>query len=216
MKPGGVVVWVVGDKTHNGNKSLTSFKHAIYFQEIGFNVHDVMIYQKQNPVPVNRGNAYQGCFEYMFIFTKGKPNTFNCIREKAVRSNHINNFTQRNRDGVLSEGKHIIIHETKPRHNIWSYGVGLGGTTSDKFAFKHPAMFPEQLAHDHIISWSNPGDIVFDPMCGAGTTLKMAALLGRRFIGCDISQEYVNIAQERIQQVKGQSTLSSISPEVTG
>lgn len=199
-KPGGVVVWVVGDKIHKGNKTLTSFKHALYFQEIGFNVHDVMIYKKKN-TPFMRSNAYTNCFEFMFVFSKGSPNTFNPIMEPTVRNGFEKMPANKKADGinnkVLSK-----LNEFKSRNNIWEYAVGLGGTTSDKIAFKHPAVFPEKLAEDHILSWSKQGDVVFDPMAGSGTTLKMALKNKRNYIGCDISSEYIEIAEERLKSLQ--------------
>ncbi|WP_121020441.1 DNA-methyltransferase [Helicobacter vulpis] len=201
LKKGGVAVWVVGDKIRNGNRSLTSFKHALYFQEIGFNVHDVMIYAKKN-TPFMRSNAYTNSYEYMFIFSKGKPKTFNPLKEATARHGAEMLVANKKADGknykVLRE-----LKKEKTRTNIWFYAVGLGGTTNDKEAFKHPATYPEQLAQDHILSWSNEGDIVLDPMCGSGTTCKMAFLNKRNFIGIDISQEYIDIAQKRLDKYMG-------------
>lgn len=195
---GGVVVWVVGDKI-NGGRSLTSFRQAILFQEIGFNVHDVMIYQKKN-TPFMRSNAYTNSYEYMFILSKGKPKTFNPLKEKTVRSGPEMLVHNKLSDGVNKK----ILKELKPektRTNIWPYAVGLGGTTSDKIAFKHPAIFPEKLAYEHILSWSNKGDLVFDPMCGSGTTCKMAKVASRKYLGVDISDEYIEIAKTRLKGV---------------
>lgn len=197
---GGIVVWVVGDKVKNGNRSLTSFRQAIYLQDIGFNIHDVMIYRKKN-TPFMRSNAYTNCFEFMFVASKGKPNTFNPLKTKTIRQGQEMLVFNKQADGINKK----ILGTLKPEKtltNIWDYAVGLGGTTNDKIAFKHPAVFPEKLAHDHIYSWTKEGDIVFDPMCGSGTTCKMAKLLKRNYIGCDISKEYVEIAKERISNVE--------------
>ena len=196
-KLGGIVVWVVGDKITKGNKTLTSFKQALKFQEIGFNVHDTMIYKKKN-TPFMRSNAYTNCFEFMFVFSKGSPKTFNPLKEKTVRSGEEMLVHNKKADGI---NKKILgkLKEEKTKTNIWEYAVGLGGTTRDKIAFKHPATFPEKLAEDHILSWTNKGDIVFDPMSGSGTTCKMAFLNERKYLGCDISEEYVNIAKERLK-----------------
>lgn len=201
-KDGGVVVWVVGDKIIKGNKSLTSFKQALIFQSIGFKVHDTMIYKKKN-TPFMRSNAYTNCFEYMFVFSKGSPKTFNPLKEKTVRNGEEMLVCNKKSDGI---NKKILgkLNKEKTKTNIWEYAVGLGGTTKDKIAFKHPAVFPEKLAEDHILSWSNDGDVVFDPMCGSGTTCKMAVLNNRKYIGCDISQEYVNIANERLKNINKQ------------
>lgn len=196
-KQGGVVVWVVGDKISKGNKSLTSFKQALLFQEVGFNVHDTMIYKKKN-TPFMRSNAYTNCFEYMFVFSKGSPKTFNPLKVKTVRSGEEMLVHNKKSDGINKKtpGR---LNEEKTKTNIWEYAVGLGGTTNDKIAFKHPATFPEKLAEDHILSWSIEGDVVFDPMCGSGTTCKMAFLNNRKYLGCDISEEYVSISKERLK-----------------
>jgi site-specific DNA-methyltransferase (adenine-specific) len=199
-KQGGLVVWVVGDKIHKGNRSLTSFKQAIYFQEIGFNVHDVMIYKKKN-TPFMRSNAYTNCYEFMFVFAKGSPSTYNPIKEATVRQGYEKMPANKKADGVNNK---VLskLNDLKTRNNIWEYAVGLGGTTSDKIAFQHPAVFPEKLAEDHILSWTNKKDIVFDPMMGSGTTLKMALKNGRNFVGCDISSDYVAIAEERLKNLQ--------------
>ncbi|MCY3832184.1 MAG: site-specific DNA-methyltransferase [Chloroflexi bacterium] len=192
---GGVVVWVVGDRIKNG-RSLTSFRQAIYFQEIGFSAHDIMIYQKKN-TPFMRSNAYTNAYEFMFVMSKGKPKTFNPLKEATQR--HGFEMLPHNKlpDGINKKTLKELKKE-KTRTNIWSYAVGLGGTTNDKIAFRHPAVFPEKLALEHILSWSNPGDLVLDPMCGSGTTGKMALLNNRRFIGIDVSEEYIDIARQRL------------------
>lgn len=195
-KIGGIVVWVVGDKIVKGNKSLTSFKHALTFQSVGFNVHDVMIYKKKN-TPFMRSNAYTNCYEFMFIFSKGSPKTFNPLKDKTVRSGNEMLVHNKKPDGINKKTMGKLNNE-KTKTNIWEYAVGLGGTTRDKIAFKHPALFPEKLAKDHILSWSKEGDIVFDPMCGSGTTLKMAKLNNRSFLGCDMSEEYCDISRQRV------------------
>lgn len=206
-KDGGVVVWVVGDKTIKGSESGTSFKQALYFKEIGFNLHDTMIYQKLNPFGTS-GNPpirYSQGFEYMFIFSKGRINTFNPIKEPCKYGGTISksSTSRKNRQsdgGEFDDLRKIngLIKKEKIVSNIFSYQTGFNHTTKDKFAFKHPAMFPEKLVEDHIRSWSNPGDNVFDPFGGAGTTAKMAKLNGRNFIHIDLSEEYCEIARQRL------------------
>lgn len=195
-KNGGVVVWVVADRI-NGGRSLTSFKQGLFFQEIGFSVHDVMIYRKKN-TPFMRSNAYTNCYEFMFVLSKGKPKTFNPLKERTVRNGFEmvvhNKKADAKNNKVLKE-----LKKEKTKTNIWSYAVGLHGTTSDTIAFEHPAVFPENLATDHILSWSNEGDTIFDPMCGSGTTCKMALVHNRKYIGVDVSERYINIAKKRIQ-----------------
>ena len=194
-KQGGVVVWVVGDATINGSETGTSFRQALYFKEIGLNLHDTMIYAKQNPVPYNH-NRYNPQFEFMFVLSKGKPNIFNGIREYKKTKGKCGNFRYPN--GSLKRANMINKENTKLRNNIWFYIVG---TASGNENFRHPAQFPEQLANDHILSWSNKGDIVLDPMCGSGTTCKMAKENGRKYIGIEISPEYCEIARNRINAI---------------
>lgn len=191
-KTGGIVVWVVGDKTKDGSETCTSFKQVLYAKEIGFNIHDTMIYMSDKP-PLSH-NRYEQKFEYMFVFSKGKPKTFNPIMEEckyAGSSKKARTFRQTGED-LMKTHDEGIVHDTKIKGNVWTYSTGYQKSTKDKIVFKHPAVFPEQLAQDHILSWSNESDIIFDPMCGAGTTCKMAYLNKRNFIGIDMSEEYIN------------------------
>lgn len=202
-KIGGVLVWVVGDETKNFCESLTSFKQAIYFVDhCGFNLLDTMIYAKKSYAPAYPTmRRYAQTFEYMFVLSKGKPSTFNPIRtskEKSSISNKEETNGFRQKDGSIKLKRMKTSNLTKAECNVWVYDVGFNKSSKDKISFVHPATFPEQLAHDHIASWSNEGDIVFDPMCGSGTTCKMAKQLGRNFIGIDISEEYCEIAKQRI------------------
>ena len=205
-KEGGVVVWIIGDKTIKGNESGTSFKQALYFKEIGFNLWDTMIYQKIGGLKNNPNiPRYASDFEYMFILSKGKPKTFNEIRVPcSTAGKKINNtITQRQKNGNLKPITltHKEVQNTKRKGNIWSYNVGFNKSTKDKIAFKNPGIFPEKLAEDHILSWSNKSDIVMDIFMGSGTTAKMSILNNRNYIGFEISKEYVNIANERISMI---------------
>ena len=200
-KDGGVVVWIVNDKTKNGSETLTSFKQALYFREIGFKLHDTMIYAKNNPTP-QKSNRYQSSFEYMFVFSKGKPNTFNPILEdKKYIEDRKNKQYNKKQDGTQIIRAYTSTSNKKVKSNIWTYSVGLHHSTKDRFAFKHPAIFPEKLAEDHILSWSNEGDIVLDCCMGSGTTGKMALLNKRKFIGIEKVQEYFNISKQRIESI---------------
>jgi len=196
-KEGGVIVWVVADATIKGSETGTSFRQALYFKEIGFNLHDTMIWEKPGFSAVGALKVrYAPVFEYMFIFSKGNLKTFNPLKDRKVKHpNSILSGTIRNKNGTMKrmsgEGKIYGKNGLGQRYNIWKIN-----TQTQKQ--KHPAVFPEQLANDHIISWSNEGDLVYDPMCGSGTTLKMALLNKRNFIGSEISEEYCNIARERI------------------
>ena len=202
-KDGGVVVWVVGDSVKNGTKTLKCFEQALYFKSIGFNMYDVIIYQKTSPSPPHK-NRYFNSFEYQFILCKGKPNTINLLKDRPNKcaGTIVGTITRRERDGSLTTKKAVRIGDLGVRTNIWTYAVGNNKTTTDKFAFKHPAMFPEKLAEDHILSWSNENDLIFDPFMGANTTGKMALLNNRRFIGVEKVKEYFNIAQKRIETAK--------------
>jgi len=205
-KEGGIVVWVVKDKI-NGGYTLTSFKQGLFFQKVGFQMHDIMIYKKKN-TPFMRKNAYTNCYEFMFVLSKGNPKTFNPLKEKTVRSGYEALPHNKRADGI-NKKKMGKLNKEKVKTNMWAYAVGLGGTTRDRIAFKHPAVFPEKLAEDHILSWSNEGDLVFDPMCGSGTTCKMAKLNNRNFIGCDVGEDYIEISKERIKIAEKQKLLKS-------
>jgi site-specific DNA-methyltransferase (adenine-specific) len=206
IKKGGIVVWVVGDKIKNGDRTLTSFRHALYFQEIGFNVHDIMIYRKKN-TPFMRSNAYTNCYEFMFVLAKGSPNTFNPLKTKTIRNGKEKLVANKKTDGINNKVWGELKTE-KTLTNIWEYAVGLGGSTNDRIAFKHTAIFPEKLAEDHILSWSNKDDLVLDPMCGSGTTCKMAKVNGRKYIGMDISENYCMISNERLEMADKQMKMN--------
>lgn len=199
-KDGGVVVWVVGDATINGSETGTSFRQALYFKEIGFNLHDTMIYQKNNFANPS-SNRYHQIFEFMFVLSKGKPKSFNPIKDrKNVCFGESNWGTNkaRQKDGSFKERQKKIVSEYGMRYNIWEFMTSKGFATKDNFAYSHPAIFPEKVAYDHIFSWSNEGDTVLDCFLGSGTTGKVAKQLNRKFIGIEISQEYLDIAKRRI------------------
>lgn len=216
-KDGGVVVWVVNDKTKNYCESLTSFKTAILFVEnAGFNLHDTMIYKRQAAFP-DVVRYYQE-FEYMFVFSKGKPKTINLLRqnksESTIKRNNSglhNSRNERQQNGEIKKGNiksvervnNSKLDDTRVKSNIWEIATGSQKSTKDKIAFQHPAIFPEQLANDHIISWSNENDIVYDCFAGSGTTAKMAILNNRNWIVSEISSEYCEIIKERIKIDKG-------------
>jgi DNA modification methylase len=196
VKDGGVVVWVVGDATIKGSETGTSFKQALYFKEIGFNLHDTMIFQK-NSYPFPPTNRYYQVFEYMFVLSKGKPKTTNIQRVPTIGHKH-KSSAQRQKDGTMKDMKYAMGFDTRKGDNIWKLDVGYAKSSIDKFSFEHPATFPEKLAEDHILSWSNEGDTILDPMAGSGTTLKMAKKNNRNYVGIEISPEYIKIIEERL------------------
>lgn len=218
-KPGGVVVWVVGDKTVNGSEKLIPYKQCLYFQSIGFNVWDTMIYQKEFcPFPANV--RYNQQFEFMFVFSKGKVKTFNPLKESKSEKEiekilkgriKVGSKSYRNKDGttdradsddrMLKRLEKSVQSTEKTMGNVWKINAGYMVGSKDKIAFEHPATFPEKLAEDHILSWSNEGDLILDPFMGSGTTAKMAKLNNRNFVGFDISQEYCDIANKRLEGI---------------
>lgn len=205
LKAGGVVVWVIGDATIKGSETGTSFKQALFFKEIGFNLHDTMIFRKRNPIPQIYRRRYTNEFEYMFVFSKGPVATHNPLMIDCLHAGlELNGTTYKNYSKHEQKRSKMAkpVKNRKIRGNIWEYVVGKN--LEDQEAKAHPAPFPCQLARDHIYSWSNRGDLILDPMCGSGTSCKVALQLGRRFIGIDISQEYCEIAKGRMNEVQAQ------------
>lgn len=210
-KDGGVVVWVVGDTTLNGDESGTSFRQALFFKECGFKLYDTMIYEKSGCGACGSNRAYIQNFEYMFVLSKGIPKSINLIYDrenKVVGEQNVNHH----RDFYTTDsstGRKYRKIETKKygrRFNIWRYNQG---NTRDEFAKQHPAPFPEALVKDHMISWSNENDIVLDPFMGSGTTAKVALENNRKFIGFEISEEYCNLAEERIKNLETNKVIST-------
>jgi site-specific DNA-methyltransferase (adenine-specific) len=199
IKPGGVIVWVVGDATVNGSESGSSFRQALGFMDIGFNLHDTMIYEKVNYVPLTH-NRYEQAFEYMFVLSKGRPRTFNPLRIPKRTNSRPGRFHQKPGDGVFTAAhSSSSAVPDKIASNIFSYAVGL-----DKSG--HPAAFPEDLARTQVTTWSNAGDTILDPFMGSGTTGKVSVEEGRKFIGIDVSAEYVELARNRIRAANRTTT----------
>jgi len=200
VKNGGVVVWVIADQTKKFNESGTSFRHALGFKEVGFNLFDTMIYLKPPRGACGNNQSYWQTFEYMFVFSKGKPVTINLLVDRENKDERNGDTgSKRLKDGTLKTIKRKGYGKTGRRTNVWTYNVGNGHTATDKYARLHPATFPEKLAEDHILSWTNKGDIVFDPFMGSGTTAKMALKNSRKFIGSEIVEKYCRIANNRLK-----------------
>jgi site-specific DNA-methyltransferase (adenine-specific) len=204
LKKGGVITWVVGDGTDKGSETGTSFRQALFFKQIGFNIHDTMIYMKNN-FSNPSSNRYHQIFEYMFILSKGKPKTFNPIKDrKNIYAGHVGSWgknTSRQVDGSMVERKKKVIEEYGQRYNVWTYKTSKNGQ-EDEIAYKHPAIFPIQLVIDNIISWTNENDIVYDPFMGSGTTAKACILTDRKYLGSEISNEYCDIIKERLKIIQ--------------
>jgi len=215
-KEGGVVVWIVNDATIDGSETGNSFIQALYFKDCGFNLHDTMIYQKENPVPTGGNTRYFQAFEYMFVFSKGTPKTFNPIMVKRTNKWNDKRISRnksfvRDKDGNF-DSRRVDLNLDQPvkNRNVWTVPVGGGISAEEKIAFKHPAIFPEKIAEDHILSWSNEGDVIFDPFTGSGTTGKMALKNNRSFIGTEIVPEYYAIAEERLGRFRKMHDLLSM------
>lgn len=200
-KPGGVVVWVVSDGTDCGSETGTSFRQALYFKDVaGFRLHDTMIWRKTNPLPQVRQPRYASCFEYMFVFSKGKPKTFNPLMRKTKYGGLERWSKEKNVNAETGRTlKHMVFKEYALEYNVWEMQVARNKTS-------HPAVFPAELANRHISTWSNPGDIVLDPFVGSGTTAIEALKLNRHYIGFDISEEYCQMTRDRLEEQKGIQT----------
>lgn len=209
-KEGGVVVWVVGDATIKGSETGTSFRQALLFMDKGFRLHDTMIYQKTG-TPFPSKVRYNQCFEYMFVFSKGKPKTFNPIMKPNKTAGAVRHTRKyRNKKGELVAGFNgKSVKKMGIENNIWVIKNGMYKSTHDKIAFEHPAIFPEELCEKHIKSWSSEGDIVFDPFMGSGTTAKMAILNNRNYVGSEISKEYCDVAHQRLLSIEGIKDIES-------
>lgn len=213
VKDGGVVVWVVNDKTKDGDESGSSFRQALYFKEVGFKLWDTMIWEKENGYPGDFGKRYRPAFEYMFVFVKGKePKTFNPKTEPTRNPGVAFSKVRLEREGRRYLGGRtgsLVVAERRIAKNVFTYPTGfvLSGGRGQLAAFKHPAVFPESLALDRISEWSNPGDLVYDCFMGSGTTAKAAHQLNRRWIGSEISSEYVELANKRLEPYLAQEAL---------
>ena len=201
-KQGGVLIWVVGDATINGDETGSSFKQALYFKEVGFKLHDTMIWHKPNSFNFGSNSCYRQSFEYMFVLSKGKIKTVNLIKDVPTKlKGQKVKGARKHANGVRDIVPDFIVSDYKKRNNVWHIPVGTNNNN-------HPAIFPEKLAEDHILSWSNERDLIYDPMIGSGTVAKMALLNNRKFIGSEISKEYCEEANKRIRPLLHQLRLN--------
>lgn len=199
LKQGGVMVWVVGDATIDGCETLSSFRQALYFVDhAGFKMHDTMIYHKNGMVVNNHHPRYIESFEYMFVLSKNTPKTFNGQLRKTLTEGALTGSGKRQRNGELQTFNNVRTPTPAYSLDVNVWRIYSGGGHNDQYSSAHPAAFPEKLAERHILTWSNPGDVVLDFFMGSGTTAKMARNNGRRYIGCDIAAEYVALSNERL------------------
>jgi site-specific DNA-methyltransferase (adenine-specific) len=189
-KPGGVVVWIIGDQTKNGAETLTSFRQALAFDALGLRMHDTMIYEKSG-VAYPDSNRYLQVVEWMFVMSKGKPKTANLLRDRPNK--YVGTMGGNGRGGLCKRNENGI------RFNIWRYPTGRDNSTKDRVAYEHPCVMPEALARDHILTWSKEGETVLDCFAGSGTTLKMARETNRRYLGIEVNQTYVDIINKRLE-----------------
>lgn len=197
LKPGGVIVWVVADATKDGSETGSSMEQALHFKRLGLNLHDTMIWHKGVFTGVGSVQCRYGpSTEFMFVFSDGRPKTFNAIKD---RKNIHEGASGKAATVRLPSGEKIRkTHEAMPlgefgiRFNVWQIPPQQNEL--------HPAPFPDNLARDHVATWSNPGDLVLDPFSGSGTTAKAAKTLGRQFIGLEVNPDYCAIAEQRIAQ----------------
>lgn len=204
LKTGGIIVWIVSDGTTNGSETGTSFRQALYFIEVGFNLHDTMIWEKDG-FSFPECNRYPQVFEYMFVFSKGVPKTFHPLKDRNTKNAGVGiHGTDRLSDGSTKKirDNNTIIGDYGTRYNVWQQP-----SVKNSSKVGHPAMFPLQLAKDHILSWSNERDIVLDPFMGSGTTAIACIETDRECIGYEIDKTYYEIAQERIYQATKQQKM---------
>ena len=202
--PGGVVVWIVQDQVKDGGFTGSSFRQALHFQELGFALHNTIIMRAINGRLPQRVR-YTPQSHFAFVFSKGRPRYVNLIRDRRNKyaGHRKKHWFARQKNGTKTRGKSgKVVPPFGERGDVWTYVVGRNHTTKDKEAFEHPALMAEAMATDHILSWSRPGDLVFDPMCGSGTTCKMALIHNRRYLGMEIHKDYWEIAVRRLAKAK--------------
>lgn len=197
LKPGGIIVWNVNDKTEGGSETGTSFRQALYFiDNCGLRLNDTMIWEKTNPMPQVKQPRYNQVFEYMFVLSKGTPKTFNPIMVPCKCAGQDYDSTCKNMGGENGRTeKHFKINSEKVDSNVWKFAIAQNSTS-------HPAVFPYELPYRHIISWTNEGDLVLDPFIGSGTTALAALDTGRNYLGFEMNEEYYELSRSRTEKRK--------------
>ena len=209
LKEGGIIVWNVNDAVENGSRTCTSFRQVLFFvEECGLKLNDTMIWQKLNPMPQVKQCRYSDCFEYMFVFSKGKPKTFNPIKVPCKSAGKNYNSTGKNIGGENGRRElNYIVNSEKVKNNIWEYGVASNKKTmeieidGEKIEVRHPAVFPIEMVIDHIKSWTNEGDIVLDPFMGSGTVAMASILTNRKYVGIELNEHYHMLCMKNISDL---------------
>lgn len=208
---------------------LIPFRVAIAAQEDGWYVRSVIIWNKPNAMPESVKDRPTESHEYILLLTKSENYYWNqdAVREnltessisrlsqniekqtgsyrvqdktngpmKAVSSWHGSKFTN-SRDievyGNVGMGERIELPGRNVR-SVWSF-------PTHPYKEAHFATFPEELPERCIKAGSKEGDIVLDPFTGSGTTLFVAARLGRKSVGYELSQEYCDLIINRNRQM---------------
>jgi site-specific DNA-methyltransferase (adenine-specific) len=201
---GGIVVWVVGEQVKKGTETGTAARQKLHFMDLGFRCSTMIMVTSRVRFP-QRGR-YPSVFDYAFVLTKGRPRHFHAICDK--KNKYVGEkfrWKLRERDGRIVKREHChdkYVGVFGSRMNVWFYHVGYMKTTTDKDAYGHPALMPEKMAEDFIISFSRPGDLILDPFSGAGTTSKMAMLNGRRYLGMEICENYASDSRKRLEKAR--------------
>ncbi len=211
---GGVVVWVVQEQIIDGSESGETSRQRLAFANIGFRLHHTMVMGKLGGIQFS-SNRYGRPLEYAFILSKGPPRYFNPLRDRPNKeAGRVKVFLNRNRDGSFAPVKRTQVHPYGLRGSIWFYPTGKNNSAKEDYAFEHPALMPEQMAEDDILSWTKVGDLVFNPFAGAGTALKMALLNHRSYLGFEINPKYVEIARRRLREAEAKlaADLEEIEP----
>ena len=197
LKPGGVIMWNVQDQTIKGSRTGNSMRQALFFmEECGLFLHDHLIWYKTG-TPFPSIYRYRNVWENMFILTKGKPNTFNPILKKNKTGGASRNRRrERNHNGELVMKERVVTtKEYGIDDNVW-YITNHFNVTDEMKKYGHPAVMADEVAKRHIQSWTNEGDVVYDPFLGAATTTRLAKQMNRNWIGSEIHKPYFDISKK--------------------
>lgn len=200
-KEGGVCCMVIQDATKNGAKSLTSFRTACLFADLGWRLFECCIYSRAGVPGAWWTKRFRVDHEYIFIFTRGDglPRRFDktSLMVESKYAGITAGGTKRTTKGDFVAIKKTVISPLKCRGTIWHYAAS--NTERNKTKSEHPATYPDSLARDIISCFSKEGDLVLDPMMGSGTTGIASVNMGRRFLGIEISVQYMEIAKRRFR-----------------